>query len=427
MVVVQHLAVVGHLANLPQQAHCFGMRGEVRDLGIADEVGQCPVVVCHACANEVFVVAGVPLEALQQCEAAAEIERRVAPHQGAHILEGVVLDGPHERFVHAPQCGGRTERAIVGVAAGTPGDLRELVRSEHFHLPAVELPQRREGDMVYIHVEAHADGIGGNDVLDFSCLVHGDLRVARAWRQRPEDHSTAAALAAQDFREFVDIRDGEGDDSAARWQACQFTESRVGEIGEPGPDDKTRIREKCLDGRTHGGGSHQDGFLGPPCPQEAVREHMAALRIATQLDLIDGEELHRHVKRHRFRGAHEVAGPFGNDPFLARDQRRVPHALLGDHTVVDFPCEKPQRQAYHAAPVGEHPFDGEMRLARVGRTKNGGKARFGARHAATFAVKRHDCKRSLPAACCPWRQRTGLLRQSFQGEIPYNTPDPRGR
>ena len=226
-------------------------------------------------------------------------------------------------------------------------------------------PQRGEGDMVYIHVEAHADGIGGNDVLDLSCLVHGDLRVARAWRQRSEDHSPAAALAAQEFREFVDIRDGEGDDSAARWQACQFAESRVGEIGEPGPDDKTRIREKCLDGRTHGGGSHQDGFLGPPCPQEAVREHMAALRIGAQLDLIDGEELDRHVERHRFRGAHEVAGPFGNDPFLARDQRRVPRALLGDHAVVDFPCEKPQRQAYHAAPVGEHPFDGEMRLARV--------------------------------------------------------------
>ena len=45
---------------------------------------------------------------------------------------------------------------------------------------AVELVARGEGDMVDIHVEAHADGIGRHQEIHIARLVELDLRVAGA-------------------------------------------------------------------------------------------------------------------------------------------------------------------------------------------------------------------------------------------------------
>jgi len=37
--------------------------------------------------------------------------------------------------------------------------------------------------MVHIHVEAHADGVGRDQIVDLARLEHVDLGVARAWAQ----------------------------------------------------------------------------------------------------------------------------------------------------------------------------------------------------------------------------------------------------
>ncbi len=48
------------------------------------------------------------------------------------------------------------------------------------HAHAVEFLQRGERHMIDIHVEAHADRIGGDEEIDFAGLVERDLRVAGA-------------------------------------------------------------------------------------------------------------------------------------------------------------------------------------------------------------------------------------------------------
>jgi hypothetical protein len=45
---------------------------------------------------------------------------------------------------------------------------RSPARSGGAARAAVELPQAGEGDVVDIHVEAHADGVGGDEVVDLA-------------------------------------------------------------------------------------------------------------------------------------------------------------------------------------------------------------------------------------------------------------------
>ena len=69
--------------------------------------------------------------------------------------------------------------------------------------------------MVDVEVEAHADGVGGDQVVDVAGLVERDLGVAGARRQRAEHHRGAAALAADQLGDGVDLLGRERDDGAS--------------------------------------------------------------------------------------------------------------------------------------------------------------------------------------------------------------------
>ena len=101
-----------------------------------------------------------------------------------------------ERRVERPDVNGGAERAVVHVAPGAARDLRHLGRAERALAAAVELVQRGEGDVIDVHVEAHADGVGGDHVVDIAGLVERDLGVARARAQGAQNHGGAAAPAA---------------------------------------------------------------------------------------------------------------------------------------------------------------------------------------------------------------------------------------
>ena len=60
--------------------------------------------------------------------------------------------------------------AVPAIAPGPPGDLADLLRVEPAHAPAVELAQAGEGDMVDVHVQAHADRVGGDQEIDLAGL-----------------------------------------------------------------------------------------------------------------------------------------------------------------------------------------------------------------------------------------------------------------
>ena len=85
---------------------------------------------------------------------------------------------------------------------------------------------------------------------------------------------------------------------------------------------------------------------------------MAALKIGAELNFIDGKEWHIDVGRHGFNGCHPIAGRGGDNFFFPGDKR---HSMVTDfqpHTVIDFAGEESQRQANHAAAMGQHPLNG---------------------------------------------------------------------
>jgi hypothetical protein len=73
--------------------------------------------------------------------------------------------------------------------------------------------------VVDVEVQAHADGVGGDEEVDVAGLVELDLGVAGARRQRAEHHGGAAALAADQLGDGVDLLGREGDDGRAPGQA----------------------------------------------------------------------------------------------------------------------------------------------------------------------------------------------------------------
>ena len=107
---------------------------------------------------------------------------------------------------------GRAEGAVAQVAAGAPGDLPDFGRLQLAEVPAVEFAVGGEGDVIDVEVEAHADRVGGDDVVDIAGLVQLDLRVAGARRQRAEHDRRAAALAPDPLGDGVDLLGRERDD-----------------------------------------------------------------------------------------------------------------------------------------------------------------------------------------------------------------------
>ena len=64
------------------------------------------------------------------------------------------------------------------MAARAAGDLADLMGVQPAGASPVELAQTREGDMVHVHVQPHADGVGGDDVIDLARLEQRDLDIS---------------------------------------------------------------------------------------------------------------------------------------------------------------------------------------------------------------------------------------------------------
>src|SRR3546814_4954787 len=75
-----------------------------------------------------------------------------------------------------------------------PGDLADLRRRQAAPAAAVELLQLGEGHVVEIEVESHADGVGGDQVVDLAGLEERDLGVARARGERAQQDRKSTRL-----------------------------------------------------------------------------------------------------------------------------------------------------------------------------------------------------------------------------------------
>ena len=105
--------------------------------------------------------------------------------------------------------------------------------------------------------------------------------------------------------------------------------------------------------------------------QDAVGEHVAAVFVLGELDLVDGDEVGAHIHRHRFHRADKIARGGRVDPLLAGQQRGSGITLGGDDTVIHFAREQAQGQADHAGTMREHPLDRIVGLAGIGGAEDG--------------------------------------------------------
>ena len=257
------------------------------------------------------------------------------------------------------------------MSSGTTRDLRHLGDREPARALAVELAQARERDMRDVHVEAHADRIGRDQIVDLAGLIHRNLRVARARRERAHHHRRAAAQPPQHLGDRVDLLRGEGDDHRALGQPRQLLRTGIGERREARAADDLDVRHQRAQHRPQRLGAEDQRLLAAACAQQAVGEDMAALGVGRELRLVERDEGEIAVGRHALGCAQIVARMRRQDLLLAGQQRDLRLALDRDHAVVDLACEQPERERHQARGMAAHPFDGIVGLARVRGPQHG--------------------------------------------------------
>ncbi len=192
--------------------------------------------------------------------------------------------------------------------------------------------------------------------------------------QAGEEHSRAAARAANELGDRINLLGRKGDDGRATRQPREFLLSGKAELRQPRAADDADAGQDPFHDRPHRRGAEHQRLLAAPPVQHAIGEDVAALKIRRKLDLVDGEEGDIEVARHRFDGGNPIARIWRLDLLLAGDERHGVGADPLTRTIVDFARQEPQRQADHARRVRQHPLDGEMRLAGICRPEHGSDA-----------------------------------------------------
>ena len=221
--------------------------------------------------------------------------------------------------------------------------------------------------MVHIQIEPHANGIGGHKVIHIAVLIHFNLRIARPWAQSPHDHGRPALLAPQKFSNSIDIIDAERDNGRAFRHAADFLLPAVAQLRKPLPMHKIRSRNQSRNGLSHGLCTHKERFMQAARAQQTIREHMAALRIGAELDLIYREKVTPHALGHGLNGTDPIFRARRHNALLAGHQSHNGRPPQRYDFVINLACQQSQGQSHDSRAMRQHPFNGIMGFARVGR------------------------------------------------------------
>ena len=163
VVVEGGLAEVRRLADVPQTEERRTVAHPLRDAVVARQAAQHPLV--ESVSSEALSP-GRGAGAASGCRsklARSRKSRSALRHSACSTGSKRWRSTASASFgVHVLAAGGDAECAIALEAAGAAGDLADLVGEEWPAPAAVELGEPGEGHMVDVHVEAHADGIGGD-------------------------------------------------------------------------------------------------------------------------------------------------------------------------------------------------------------------------------------------------------------------------
>ncbi len=280
----------------------------------------------------------------------------------------------HEFVVKRSAAAGGAESTVAGCPAGTPGDLRKFGRREIAELIAVELPIGGERDVIHVKIEAHADRVGGDEIVDVTRLIQRDLGIAGPRRQCAENHRCSAALAANQFGDRIDFVGRERDDGRAARQPRHLAVAGKGQLRQARARDDVCAWQQPLDHRPNRGGPENQRFLAAAPVQDSIGEDVSALEIRRDLDFVDRHESRIEIARHRLDGRDPEARIGGLDLLFAGNQRDRVRADPVGNLVVDLAREQAQWQPDQAGGMREHPFDGQVGLAGIGGAEHGGNA-----------------------------------------------------
>ena len=285
----QNLAEIGNLAAFPQQGDGRRVVEAGAQAGLARQRSQGAEVFRFARRHEIGRRRR-QRQALDQRIDRVERQLRIAPEDEGQGIEAVGFDRFDQVGVELAGVGGRAEGAVLHVPAGAPGDLPDLRRAQAPAHAPVELDQIGKGDVAHIHVEAHADGVGGDQIVDLAGLEHFDLGVAGARAERAEHHGRAAAPPPDRLGQRVDVLGRERDRGGARRQAGDFLRAGIGEAREARAGDDPGFGHQPVQDRPDGIGPDQHGLRRPARLEHAVGKDVAAFRIGGELDFVDREE-----------------------------------------------------------------------------------------------------------------------------------------
>ena len=229
---------------------------------------------------------------------------------------------------------------------------------------------------VDVHVEAHADRVGRDEIVDLAALEHCDLGIASGGRERAHDHGGAALEPPQHLGERVDLLGREGDDGRAGRQARELDATGIAQGREARAADDLGLGQQLADDRPQRVGAEDQRLLAAAGAEHAVGEDVAALGVAAELRLVDRRECEVAVKvivvvavtarhRHALGGAQEIARLRRDDPLLAGQQRDLLLALDRDNSVIDLAGEQAEREADDTGRMAAHPFDRQVGLAGI--------------------------------------------------------------
>src|SRR5690625_2120457 len=252
MLIRQRLLKVRYLTNLPQKRHRALVARQLFYLVVLDQRRQRLLVLRRAHTDQCGIGRAC-IKTPQQCLRAREVELVAAPVEGGERLEFMLFHGPDKFLRHRAELRSRSEGAVAHMPPGAAGDLRDLRRGKAPYALPVELRQPCKGHMIKTEIEAHADSIGCDKIIDLAAFKHLDLRISGAGRKGSQHHGGAASLAPD--RKSTRLNSSHVASSYGRaWRLAGYlSASGVGQFGKARPgydltvrDERGQKRADCL-------------------------------------------------------------------------------------------------------------------------------------------------------------------------------------
>jgi len=291
---------------------------------------------------------------------------------------------------------------VESEASGAARDLRDLPRLEIAALFAVELLRLGEEQRLARQVHAVPEHVGRGAHLCGAGDEAVDLLATRRERHCAVQHGDAAGMKlVQLARQPDHSLAAEGDDNRALLQAGDTALAEPVERRLALEEAKLRVGERVLDERQRLDRAEQEDVPVLAAEHEA-RPGRSALLVLGPLDLVEHERL--AVQRRHLRGAADDRR-VGIEALLAGDEPDAALTELGGESAVRFLREHAQRRRVDAAAVLDEKAQRVVRLAGVGRARDG-RPPSPARHCVAAAER--SARRT--GFRCGWRAVWRLLR-----------------